>query len=51
MLVCDTYNKSGCAKVCVCVCVRGRDEVMFMCAHVYDVALCGNTIKNVALSL
>ena len=22
---------------------------MFMCAHVYDVALCGNTIGNVAI--
>ena len=35
----------------VCVCERGRDGVMFMCAHMYDVALCGNTVKNVALSL
>jgi len=24
---------------------------MFMCAHVYGVALCGNTVKNVALGL
>ncbi|KAI5622218.1 hypothetical protein C0J50_18226 [Silurus asotus] len=24
---------------------------MFMCAHVYDVALCGDTVKNVALGL
>jgi len=23
---------------------------MFMCGHVYDVALCGNTIGNVALT-
>ena len=29
----------------------GRDGVMFMCARVYDVALCGNTIRNVALGL
>jgi len=35
------------------VCEWGRDGVMFMCAHVfvYDVALCGNTIRNVALVL
>ena len=25
--------------------------MMFMCANGYDVALCGNTVKNVALSL
>jgi len=25
--------------------------VLFACAHVYDVALCGNTVRNVALSL
>lgn len=25
--------------------------VMFMCAHAYDVALYGNTVKNVALEL
>jgi len=24
---------------------------MFVCAHVYDVALCGNTVRNVALDL
>jgi len=24
---------------------------MFMCAHVFDVALCGNTVRNVALGL
>jgi len=24
---------------------------MFMCVHVYDVALCGNTVRNVALGL
>jgi len=24
---------------------------MFMCAHVYDVALYGNTVRNVALGL
>jgi len=29
----------------------GRDGVMFMCAHVYDVALCGSTVRNVALGL
>ena len=28
-----------------------RDGVMFMCAHVHDVALCGNTIGNVAVGL
>jgi len=27
------------------------DGVMFMCAHVFHVALCGNTIRNVALGL
>jgi len=27
----------------------GKDGVMFTCAHVYDVALCGNTVRNVAL--
>jgi len=25
--------------------------MMFMCAHVYDVALCSNTVRNVALGL
>ena len=30
---------------------RLRDGVMFMCAHVYDVALGGNTVRNVALGL
>ena len=30
---------------------RGTDRVMFMCAHVYDAALCGNTIRNVAVGL
>jgi len=24
---------------------------MFMCVHVYDVDLCGNTVKNVGLGL
>jgi len=24
---------------------------MFMCAHVFDVAFCGNTVRNVALDL
>ena len=33
------------------VCERGRDGVMFMCAHVYDVALCGKTARNGALDL
>jgi len=33
------------------VCERGRDGVMFMCAHVYDAALCSNTIRNVAVGL
>jgi len=28
------------------VCEPGRDGVMFMCDHVYDVAFCGNTIKK-----
>ena len=26
-------------------------SLMFMCTRVYDVALCSNTVKNVALSL
>ena len=43
MLVCDIYNKSSWAKVCVSV--RKR-RVMFMCAHVYDVVLCGNTVRS-----
>ena len=46
-----TINLAEQRSVCVCVCERGRDGVMFMCAHMYDVALCGNTVKNVALSL
>ena len=29
----------------------GRDGVMFMCAHLYDVALCVNTVRNVALGI
>ena len=40
--------------MCVYVCVRVEGMgggVMFMCAHVYDVALCSNTVKNVALGL
>ena len=49
MLLCDIYNKSSWAKACVCE--WGRDEVMFMCAHVHDVALCSNTVRNVALCL
>jgi len=24
--------------------------MMFICVHVYDVALCGNTLRNVALA-
>ena len=35
MLVCDICSKSSWAKVHVCE--WGRDGVMFMCAHVYDV--------------
>jgi len=31
------------------VCEQGKDGVIFMCDHVYDVALCGNTIRNVTL--
>jgi len=48
MLVCDIYNKSSWAKVWVRVRKRW---VMFMCVHVYDVVLCGNTVRNVALGL
>ena len=34
------------------VCVEwGRDGVMFICAHAYDVAFCANTVRNVALGL
>ena len=33
------------------VCERGRDGVTFMCAHVYNVALCCNTVRNVALGI
>jgi len=29
----------------------GRDWVKFRCTHVYDVALCGNTVRNVDLDL
>ena len=29
----------------------GRDGVMLMCAHVYDLTLCGNTANNVAFGL
>jgi len=32
-------------------CEWGRDGVMFMCAYVYDVALCGNTERKVAIGL
>jgi len=28
-----------------------RDGELFMCAHVYDVVLCGNTVGNVAVGL
>ena len=38
----------------MCDCVIGKDGVMFMSAHVYcvyDVALCGSTIRNVSLGL
>jgi len=31
--------------------VSGRDGVMFMRAHVYDMTLCGNIVRNVALGL
>ena len=30
---------------------RGCNGVIFMCVHVYDVALCGNTIRYVAVGL
>jgi len=33
------------------VCGLNSGDVLFMCAHVYDVALCGNTVINVALRL
>lgn len=33
------------------MCELGRDRVMFLCANVYDVALYGNTARNVALGL
>ena len=33
------------------VCEWGRDGVMFMCVNVYDVTLCGNTVRSVALGL
>lgn len=34
----------------MCECVRkGWDGVMFMSSHMYDVALTGKTVKNVAL--
>ena len=29
----------------------GRVEVMFMCVHLCDAALCRNTVKNMALGL
>jgi len=32
-------------------CEWGRDGVLFVCTHVYDVALCCNTVRNVALGL
>jgi len=49
-MVCDIYNKSGWAKAQY-LCGWGTDVVMFMYAHEYDVALCGDTIRNVALGL
>ena len=35
------------------VCERGRDGLVFMCTHVYDVMmwLFGNAVRNVALGL
>ena len=48
MLAWDICNKFSWAKVCVWVRKRW---VMFMCPHVYDVALCGNTIRNEVLGL
>jgi len=33
------------------VCEWGRDGVMFMCAHLHDVAFCVNTVRNLALGL
>ena len=45
VLVCGIYNKSSLAKVCE----LGIAGLMFICTHVYDVALCGNTVRNVAL--
>lgn len=43
MLMCDIYNKSGRAEVCVCTReserVRRRDEGQFVCTHVNYVAL------------
>ena len=33
------------------MCVWGRYGVMFMCARVYGVALCRNTVRNVAVGL
>jgi len=33
------------------MCERGKDGVMSMCTHVYDVALCSNAVKNVVLGL
>jgi len=47
--VCDIYNKSSWPKVCVCE--WGRDGVMFMCAQVYNAALCSSTVRNAALGL
>ena len=31
--------------------VRGKDAVMFMYSHAFDVALCGIKVKHVARSL
>ena len=28
-----------------------EDGVMIVCAHMYDVALCGTTVKKLALSI
>ena len=43
MLVCDIYNKSSWVKVCE------KRWMVFMYANVYDVALRGNTARNLAV--
>jgi len=44
-----TIARHMCEQRRVCECAR--DGVMLICARVYDVALCGNTMRNVALGL